>query len=142
MASFRQKIGHTLRKLYLISLADRVLFYWENWKIQKNNDLFLSENPDFIPPPKHLSFDAYNHIDYEKYQKSGEGNARLISSILRRYATFKNLHILEWGCGPTRILRHLVNIEELGQIHVYGSDYNEETIEPGVKETIKIYSSR
>lgn len=117
-----------MRNIYLISLADRILFYWEKWKLSRKNFHYLKENPDFIPPPSHLSFDAYNQIDYEWYHNTGKSNAQVIKDIAKKHLVLKEINVLEWGCGPARILRHLASFNEFKDSQIYGSDYNKETI--------------
>lgn len=47
--------------------------------------------------------------------------------ILKKYKTLSNIKILDWGCGPGRIVRHLPNL--LPDCDIYGSDYNYKYIE-------------
>ena len=47
---------------------------------------------------------------------------------LRNHIAPKNLKILDWGCGPARIIRHLPSFFQDG-CSFYASDYNAKTIQ-------------
>jgi SAM-dependent methyltransferase len=124
----KKKIKHFLRKTNLLSLVDKMLFAYDVFKNRKANRLFLAEHPDFVAPPNHLAYDAYNHTNWQLYFETGLRNASLISELINKYLLVSSVRILEWGCGPARVIRHLSNIYEINKVELFGSDYNEETI--------------
>lgn len=89
---------------------------------------FSRDNPDFIVPPEALAYDAYSWIDWGNYRKSGTDTALLLSQIAHRHLSEHDpLRVLEWGCGPARVIRHIPAAFG-AKTEVYGSDYNEDTI--------------
>lgn len=129
-----------LRKVNLLSHAEKVNFLLKKIRLYRKNKLFVKEFPDFILPPDHLAFDAYSAPDWFYYKTGGEVNAQFIASLIKEYCqNDKPLNsVYEWGCGPGRIIRHLPSV--LGEnVSVFGSDYNVETVEwcqknlPGVE---------
>jgi len=88
---------------------------------------FIERNPDFPVPPPHLAYDAYNTISWDDYFTSGHKSAEIISELMTRHLAVNNARVLEWGCGPARIIRHLPELLGSG-VAIYGSDYNAESI--------------
>jgi ubiquinone/menaquinone biosynthesis C-methylase UbiE len=79
-------------------------------------------------PPRFLAFDAYSAPDWDFYKISGSETATFLSSIAKRYLPENtSLRVLEWGCGPARVIRHISSNFGSGA-EVYGSDYNRDTI--------------
>jgi len=123
----RVKIQYFLRRLGLLALAERIRYVRELWRYKSTNQQFRNENPTFVLPPPHLAFDAYSAPDWYYYKQSGEKSAEFIYKMAKKYL-IDPAAIYEWGCGPARIIRHLPGIAG-GDIQIFGSDYNPETIE-------------
>jgi ubiquinone/menaquinone biosynthesis C-methylase UbiE len=98
-------------------------------KNRSANKQFLESHPDFIPPPYHLAYDAYNHTNWKAYNDMGRTHSRLISELINKYVEGKEIAICEWGCGPARVIRHLSKIDGFNRVERHGTDYNNETIE-------------
>ena len=124
----RRKVAYLLRKVHLLQFVDKLLFVREFLKNRKSNQLFLTEHPDFVPPPAYLAYDAYNHTNWRGYYDMGRKHSSLISELVKKYVNEKELKICEWGCGPARVIRHLEKIEGFEKIELYGIDYNEKSI--------------
>jgi len=75
-----------------------------------------------------LAFDAFAHTDHHIYLQSGLEHARFVAGIARESAPPKRLRILEWGCGPARIIRHLPELLADRLDVVVGADFNPKTI--------------
>lgn len=108
----------------------------EHFNIKKNiktnsikNQYFLEAHPEFTPPPAHLAFDAYYEINWESYWEIGKELARVISLQIFKHCKSKNFKILDWGCGPCRIMHHLPKFMISSKAMFFGCDYNQETIE-------------
>lgn len=114
------------RKAGLMIWADQLKFGWQYLKNYKENLRFKSSNKDLALPPAYMMFESFN-MNYRKYYESGFKTA---DWILSQIAPFKNIHdgaVLDWGCGPARVTRHLPKI--CGHnANIYGTDYNQKTI--------------
>lgn len=123
----RGTISNTLRKLKLIYFADKLRFHIRKIKTQKENKAFLLQNPDVKLPPDYLMYESFQ-INYRKYYNEGAKVAGEIVERFKKHSDLKGKKILDWGCGPGRIIRHLP--EEVGNdCQFYGTDYNKKSIE-------------
>jgi len=139
----RQWIADLLRKMRLLTLADRVMLLGEILRTRSSNRRFLAEHPDFPEPPAALAYDAYNHVNWRQYHDSGLLHARFIGELIRQYCPLtphsspargrgefadQTLKICEWGCGPGRVIRHLRGALDNRKIELFGADYNSASI--------------
>lgn len=115
------KITAPFRKLGLIHVFDKVKFQYIKAKNRKVNQAFLAANPDVVLPPDYLIFETF-HLDYDSYYFGGQKSAKSIVSQVAPFITLQNKKILDWGCGPGRIIRHLHN--EVQDCEIHGVDYN------------------
>jgi len=120
------KITGPLRKLGLMHLLDKVKFHFDRYKNRKQNQDFVKKNPTIKLPPPYTTFEAFR-LNYRSYFEGGESSAKWLIGMLQRYIVLEHRKILDWGCGPARIVRHLPKL--LGpDCDYYGTDYNAETI--------------
>jgi len=124
----KQLIGSLLRKIGLYKTFDflRYLFlksikYFKNKKFKKKNPLVLL-------PHDYLMYESFQ-LDYTKYFKHSLESAKELINQIRKHKETNNLKILDWGCGPARIIRHLPTILRNQNCEIYGTDYNPTTIE-------------
>ena len=124
----KQNIARILRDLQLLSVAEKIQYLLVAAKHRRTNRLFSLANAGFKVPPQVLAFDAYSAPHWDSYKESGGQTAALLLQIARRYfAEGSPLRVLDWGCGPARVIRHLP--AAFGpQASIYGSDYNPATI--------------
>lgn len=122
----KQKVVSILRRLNLLPVAEQFRFYWVVLYNLPRNRSFLKSFPDFIVPPLSVMHDAHRTISLHTYWASGKMDADVIAGLIKKYkADAKS--VLEWGCGPVRILRHLPAL--LPQVtQWWGTDYNATTI--------------
>ncbi len=80
-------------------------------------------------------------MNYQKYFIGGKEDAEELISRAEPFCQLQTGRILDWGCGPARLIRHLPDL--LGSENEYfGTDYNPSTIAwcraniPGVHFTI------
>ncbi|MDY8138919.1 class I SAM-dependent methyltransferase [Aquimarina sp. 2201CG5-10] len=118
--------SNMLRNIGLIFIVDKIRYYVLSVKQSKKNSLFLKEHPDVIIPPAYLIYESF-HMDYRAYYESGEKNANELISVFSKYIDFDQKKILDWGCGPGRIIRHFPKL--LNNCEFYGTDYNRESID-------------
>jgi ubiquinone/menaquinone biosynthesis C-methylase UbiE len=124
----KHMIAKVLRKLRLLQFVDSILEIKCLIKNRKVNRDFIDTHSNFPIPPAHLAFDAYNNIHWQSYFNSGVNQATVIANFLNKETVTNDFRILEWGCGPGRIIRHL-KCALRNDVKLYGADYNKETIE-------------
>lgn len=123
-----QRIQRILRDSKLLTFIERFRYLASLIKYNRKNSRFVSANPNFQLPPKILAYDAYSAPDWNFYKKSGEETAVFLAEIASKLMPVTTpFRVLEWGCGPARVIRHL-NTAFYYQIEPYGSDYNEASI--------------
>lgn len=120
-------ILQAVRKIGLMHFLDKLKFYYEVQKNKTANQLFLQKNPTLKLPPPYMLFEAFQ-MNFEKYFSGGKNTAQWIIELTKPFLDLENATILDWGCGPARVVRHLK--QEIGNnCHVFGTDYNQDTIE-------------
>jgi SAM-dependent methyltransferase len=117
-----------IRSLGLLEVADRVRFLQRWAQSAGPNRAFLHAHPDFVVPPADLAFDAYNHVNWAAYYETGLEHARMFAGVIQETMPPGALSVLEWGCGPARILRHLPRLFPGRVLRLTGADYNPRTI--------------
>ncbi len=120
-------LSNALRALRLIYWTDWLRYVLEKWNNRHSNCTFLRDHPGVAIPPDYLLYESYR-LDYSKYFSQGKETAQWIAGHLEKYMDFDGKKILDWGCGPGRVLRHLPEV--LGPSCVlHGTDYNLRSIE-------------
>ncbi|MBE0571915.1 MAG: class I SAM-dependent methyltransferase [Ignavibacteriaceae bacterium] len=133
----KSRITTLLRKLRLMQLSDHLHFVYEKMKNRSSNRSFKINNPDVVLPPDYMIYESFQ-MNYDNYYNDSLDTAKWLISYFEKHIELKNVKILEWGCGPARIIRHLPNLLDRS-CEIYGSDYNHKTIEwcqnniPGIK---------
>ncbi len=123
----RGQISKILRGLGLIYFTDWLRFYIEKNKNKADNKTFKQNHPDVILPPDYLIYESFQ-INYRKYYTDSIETAKWLTNHFKKYIELKDVKVLDWGCGPARIIRHLPSI--MGDsCEYYGTDYNKRTIE-------------
>jgi SAM-dependent methyltransferase len=133
----KQHAVHALRSLGLLGGVEWLNRRWAIAKSSADNDRFCREHPDFVPPPLAAMHDAYGTISFQSYWDGGEYFARAIAELITAHHQAPR-RILEWGCGPARIMRHLPRLLP-SETELFGADYNGESVAwcsavfPGIK---------
>lgn len=70
--------------------------------------------------------DAYASVSFRSYWEGGQYLAHWLADLIREHHPTPE-RVLEWGCGPARILRHLPELLPKGT-QFFGTDYNHESI--------------
>ena len=125
--SIKSNISGLLRKMNLLSSAEKARFYLQKLKYKKDNNTFRNEHPDFVLPPEFFIYETYR-LNYKWYYEDGRNSAEEIVTLLSKYYNLAvpGKRVLDWGCGPGRIVRHLSAL--LPAAEIYGTDYNENYI--------------
>lgn len=120
-------LSKLLRVSGLLMTSDYIRFSFHRILNHKKNRLFLEKNPGLILPPDYLMYESFQ-LDYKKYYEDSKETAIWLKNHFERYLKLNNLQVLDWGCGPGRIIRHLPGIINNG-CSFYGTDYNAKTID-------------
>ena len=115
-----------LRLLGLMLVADRLRYHLMKWGNRKSNRAFQKEYPDVVLPPDYLMYESFR-IDYSRYYLNGRKTAEWLINLVKPYLAEPSLDILDWGCGPARIIRHMPDLLP-GESGFSGSDYNKKSI--------------
>ena len=115
-----------MRKIGLMHGLDRLNFLMHKLRNHKKNKRFIKDHPQVKLPPAYTLYEAYR-IDYHSYYNDGRNTAEWIARELSDLIPSHNKRVLDWGCGPARVVRHLPEL--LPGAEIFGSDYNPETIE-------------
>jgi SAM-dependent methyltransferase len=137
----RQRVQHLLRVSGLLGVAEKVRYFVTVAKLYRKNGVFHSLNPGFKVPPRALAYDAYSAPDWDFYKTSGSETAAFLFTVAQRHLPQDVAErVLEWGCGPARVIRHIPSA--FGpKTEVYGSDYNSETIQWCTKDIPEVHFS-
>jgi ubiquinone/menaquinone biosynthesis C-methylase UbiE len=119
-------ISNFLRKLGLLQSADYIRFWAEKFRNRKKNRSFLSNNPGVKLPPDYLIYESFQ-LDYQKYFTDSEDTARWLADLLKKNIELNDVKILDWCCGPGRVLRHLSKFTG-PETEFFGTDYNADSI--------------
>ncbi len=120
-------VSHFLRRLGLMHLTDRMRYYYYKFKNKRKNSNFKKNHPDVKLPPDYFIYESFQ-IDYEEYYLKSRNSAQWILSFLKKYNPDSPYKILDWGCGPGRIIRHLPDFLD-DKSKVFGTDYNAASID-------------
>jgi cyclopropane fatty-acyl-phospholipid synthase-like methyltransferase len=121
-------ISGWLRKLNLLTAAEKARYYLQKLKYEKHNKAFKMQHPEFILPPDFFIYETYR-MNYQWYYDDGKNTAKEIAELFLKHGDL-NKHgarMLDWGCGPGRIVRHLPGL--LSKTEIHGTDYNKEYIQ-------------
>lgn len=121
------EISNLLRRLGLIYYFDWLMFYIQKHKNREINKEFLLKNPGVVLPPDYLIYESFQ-INYQKYYTDSKDTALWLKDLFEKHIDLKNRQILDWGCGPGRVIRHLPSVIGNG-CGFFGTDYNSQSIE-------------
>lgn len=127
----KKYISYILRKLNLLMLAEYGVFKLSEFKNRKTNKEFIKNNPNIPLPPKYMLFESFGMLKYDSYYINGKKSADYLIDLLAENIDNREIEVCEWGCGPSRLLRHVKDSFSRHNIQAkcYGTDYNEKTIE-------------
>jgi ubiquinone/menaquinone biosynthesis C-methylase UbiE len=116
-----------IRQLGLMHHLDKLKYWLVKTKNASKNNQFLQNHPNIVLPPDYILFESFK-MDYEKYFVGGQKSATWVKEQIQPYIPIEQVKILDWGCGPARILRHLPTLFD-AKSQFFGTDYNENTIQ-------------
>lgn len=104
---------------------DRLYFHFNQEKNRRRNRAFVKANPGFALPPPYMLYESYR-LNYRAYYEDGLTTAKELVDLLQPFVDLTKASLLEWGCGPARVVRHLPGL--LPGAAIFGTDYNPRTI--------------
>lgn len=122
----KKQLKKLLQLLHLTKLFEYLRFKSKQVKQKKENKNFKIENPTITIPPDFYLYETFD-LNYNKYYYGGLDTAKWLIDIIKDYKSLENISVLDWGCGPGRIVRHLPSLLPESST-IYGSDYNAEYI--------------
>jgi SAM-dependent methyltransferase len=117
-----QRAQAALRGAHALVSADSLRYAARLFKERERNRAFRTRHPSFALPPSRLAYEAHNGVSWGWYKESGEREAAEIVRLLGRHGSPAPTALLEWGCGPGRIVRHLPGL--LPATAITGTDYD------------------
>ncbi len=126
----------------MLKSADRLMLLRSRLRSRAGNRAFARAHPGFTAPPADLSFDAYHHVDWAAYHHVGRQHAQAFAQVIKSNVEGPRLAVLEWGCGPGRLIRHMPECLPGFELKLTGADYNPRSIEwctrniPGIEFTV------
>ena len=121
----KRKLSSWLRKKGLLKKIDDLYYHFTRARNYRRNRSFKKMNPAVPVPDDYTLFETYR-LDYQHYYYDGRKTAVSVLDQLREFSNINHKAILEWGCGPARIIRHLPSLAPGNDW--FGCDYNEDTI--------------
>ena len=118
-----------LRRAGALKFADWLKYWLHRACMLPSNTAFKQRNPCFRLPPPDLAFDAYNNVDWNNYKGIGKLHAGVFADVVKRHTESGELAVLEWGCGPGRLIRHMHELLDTYSLQLTGTDYNKRTID-------------
>ncbi len=112
------------RSAGLLPQVERAILVHRRLAAHSRNRAFAHANPDFATPPDEIAVDACGHIDWTKYRDSGRRHAEIYARLVAENTSAHRLNILEWGCGPGRIIRHMRDCLPDRDVELTGTDYD------------------
>lgn len=101
------------------------LKYWQLYvRYHRTAKAYKAAHPDLALPPPYMLYIAYG-LNYKHYIEDGKRTTAWLKAQCAGHLPAEG-SILDWGCGPARITRHLP--EAFPGWKVIGSDYDEATI--------------
>ncbi|MEY3321852.1 MAG: Ubiquinone/menaquinone biosynthesis C-methyltransferase UbiE [Bacteroidota bacterium] len=124
MTRFKNSVSWLLRKISLLHVADYLRYFYFKCKNYKRNQVFKNNYPDIDFPPDYLMYESFK-LDYNSYYLGGKKTTAWIQELTREWLPNENCFLLDWGCGPGRVIRHWADKRYI----CYGSDVNKESLQ-------------
>jgi ubiquinone/menaquinone biosynthesis C-methylase UbiE len=122
----KSNLSIILRNLGLMHIVDRSRYQYFKWKNREKNKTFLRANPNVLLPSDYLIYESFQ-LDYSEYYTKSRETAKWLLNYFSKHVELKNVKILDWGCGPGRIIRHMPELID-DSADIYGTDYNFKSI--------------
>ncbi len=125
----RQRTVALLRKLGLLPAVDELRLWLTLMKNRKADKEFAALFPAEVFPPTRMTAGTVGRGGYRGYYEDGKHSVQVLLELMSGQVDLKGARILEWGCGPARLVRHLARLGKDSGIEVFATDYDRATIE-------------
>ena len=115
-----------LRRAGLMHLADTVRFRLLQFRHRAENQAFRAAHPGLALPPDYLMYESFR-LSYRRYFEGGRQAAEWLRTHLAPHLRLQHQDVLDWGCGPGRVIRHLPEVIG-GGCRFTGTDANAESV--------------
>lgn len=122
----KQTVSHILRSFGLAKAADNIRYSYMYIRMYTKNKDFKRKYPSVKLPDDYIMYESFQ-LDYFKYYIGSQEDAIDIITLVKPYINLNRINLLDWGCGPARIIRHLPGILGLDNAY-FATDYNAKTI--------------
>ena len=126
--ALKYRLLDMVRSRRLLQPLDLLRFHQRRIQTHRRNRRFRQLNRDFRLPPPDIAFDAFNKVDWDMYRDGGRRHAEVFAEAILKHGSARKIDVLEWGCGPGRVIRHLPELLGDRAGRIIGSDYNPDTI--------------
>jgi ubiquinone/menaquinone biosynthesis C-methylase UbiE len=123
MTHFKNSLSWFLRKIRLLHFADYLRYFFLKGRNFKRNKAFKSNYPEIALPPDYLMYESFK-LDYSSYYYGGKRTQEWIQHLTKEWLPGEHCVLLDWGCGPGRVIRHWTE----DQYICYGSDVNKDSL--------------
>jgi SAM-dependent methyltransferase len=124
----RRAAARLLRRLGLAGLADEVAAHMAARAARAANEAWIDAHPEAHMPPARLVYEVTGQALFSVYAESGLRHARAIAAACADRFAAPPRRVLEWGCGPGRIIQHLPALLGLPASAFVGVDPNRASI--------------
>ena len=125
MNQLKQNAKHIIEYLGLGQSIDKARFYLQYLQQKRKINAFKASHPGMPLPRPFMIYETFR-LDYQRYIDSGKADAKGIYDEVKEFIDLNNKSILDWGCGPGRIIRYFPGIVPSAKL--YASDYNKSYI--------------
>jgi len=123
----KQTVSSIFRRIGLMHQVDYTRYLYSKFKNYSRNQTFKQEYPNVKLPPDYLIYESFQ-MDYGKYYLDGRDTAIWLLEHCSRHLKIEHCQILDWGCGPGRIIRHLPELVSKSNT-ILATDYNAKSID-------------
>src|SRR5262245_61892451 len=109
--TFRQRASLLARRIRVLRYIEYARFVKSVVRHHASNRAFRREMGT-VTPPLWVAYDAFNNLNLRNLYAEGREQAGIIAKMIERHAPARRragdtLRVLEWGCGPGRVIQHM-----------------------------------
>lgn len=122
MSKYKARLKDFIYQTGTAHLLDKLMFSLSWLKNKRRNARYRKDNKNVAIPSDYYLYETYL-LNFEQYINDGKVTAQEIVEWTNRYLTANPEKVLEWGCGVSRIVRHLHKFYARST-SIYGCDIN------------------